>query len=91
MGWSRSSRTDKSVHSLATVVGLKMEVRPESFDSDPEGAELAAAINAHLPPEVCGRGVGWGGGGCRPWRATVLAAVLQHTCTALLRALGAVL
>ncbi|KAL4422713.1 hypothetical protein ABPG75_008910 [Micractinium tetrahymenae] len=52
VGWSRSSRTDKSVHSLATVVGLKMEVQPESFDSDPEGSELAAAINAHLPPEV---------------------------------------
>lgn len=53
VSWSRSSRTDKSVHSLATVVGLKMEVQPDSFNSDPEGAELAAAINAHLPPEVC--------------------------------------
>ncbi|KAL4448956.1 hypothetical protein ABPG77_007673 [Micractinium sp. CCAP 211/92] len=52
VSWSRSSRTDKSVHSLATVVGLKMEVQPDSFNSDPEGAELAAAINAHLPPEV---------------------------------------
>lgn len=27
VGWSRSSRTDKSVHSVATVVGLRMEVR----------------------------------------------------------------
>lgn len=52
VGWSRSSRTDKSVHSLATVVGLKMEVQPGSFDDDPEGIALAAAVNAHLPPEV---------------------------------------
>ena len=54
MSWSRSSRTDKSVHSLATVVGLKMEVEPEAFEADPEGQQLAAAINAHLPPEVGG-------------------------------------
>ncbi|PRW32888.1 tRNA pseudouridine synthase [Chlorella sorokiniana] len=52
VSWSRSSRTDKSVHSLATVVAMKMEVEPESFDTDPEGQALAAAINASLPPEV---------------------------------------
>eukprot|EP00887_Chlorella_sp_A99_P000194 scaffold13.g194.t1 len=50
--WSRSSRTDKSVHSLSTVVACKLEVDPASFDGDPEGLLLAARINAHLPPEV---------------------------------------
>ena len=29
-----------------------MEVEPSSFDTDPEGQALAAAINASLPPEV---------------------------------------
>jgi hypothetical protein len=40
------------VHSLATVVALKMEVAAEAWEGDPEGLGLAAAINAHLPPEV---------------------------------------
>ena len=63
ISWSRSSRTDKSVHSLATVVAMKMEVEdPNCFEADPEGQQLAAAINAHLPPEVCVC-VGGGGGG----------------------------
>ncbi|PSC73076.1 tRNA pseudouridine synthase [Micractinium conductrix] len=52
VGWSRSSRTDKSVHSLSTVIGMKMEVPVEAFDADPEGQELAAVVNSHLPPEV---------------------------------------
>lgn len=34
-----------------------MEVEPSSFETDPEGQALAAAINASLPPEV-GRGLG---------------------------------
>ncbi|KAI3430436.1 hypothetical protein D9Q98_005031 [Chlorella vulgaris] len=52
VAWSRSSRTDKSVHSVATVVGMKMEVDLAAFEADPEGQQLTAAINAHLPPEV---------------------------------------
>ncbi|KAK9814106.1 hypothetical protein WJX72_000771 [[Myrmecia] bisecta] len=51
-GWSRSSRTDKGVHSLASVVALKMECREDVFDGDPEGSSLAAAINEHLPAEI---------------------------------------
>lgn len=30
----------------------QMEVEPSTFDTDPEGQALAAAINANLPPEV---------------------------------------
>ena len=30
----------------------QMEVEPATFDTDPEGQALAAAINANLPPEV---------------------------------------
>jgi tRNA pseudouridine38-40 synthase len=52
LGWSRSSRTDKSVHSLATVVAMKMECDPEAFESDPAGIKLAATINSHLPPQI---------------------------------------
>jgi tRNA pseudouridine38-40 synthase len=52
LGWSRSSRTDKSVHSLATIVAMKMECDPEAFESDPAGINLAATINSHLPPQI---------------------------------------
>lgn len=47
--WSRSSRTDKGVHALATVVAFKMLVDPAHHDKDPEGVELACRINEHLP------------------------------------------
>lgn len=50
--WTRSSRTDKQVHSLATVISTKLECNPDSFEADPEGTAYAAAINATLPPEV---------------------------------------
>lgn len=45
VSWTRSSRTDKGVHSVATVVSLKMHCRDESWQDDPEGLEYAAAIN----------------------------------------------
>ena len=31
---------------------MKLECNPDSFIADPEGHQLAAAINQHLPPEV---------------------------------------
>ena len=82
---SRSSRTDKGVHSLSTVrfaltlscsfwahkqpyspaeclseklllgvqvIGLKLEVSRDCFETDPEGVELAQSINEHLPSQV---------------------------------------
>lgn len=52
LGWSRSSRTDKSVHSLATVVSMKMECNVSSFEHDPCGIGIANAINSHLPPSI---------------------------------------
>lgn len=54
VGWSRASRTDKGVHSLASVVALKMLV-PESggtFVADPEGIQIASSINKHLPNNI---------------------------------------
>ncbi|CAI7856231.1 unnamed protein product [Closterium sp. NIES-53] len=59
IGWSRSSRTDKGVHSVATVVSVKLEL-PESLfqkGQDPQeeeraGLAAADAINAHLPPSI---------------------------------------
>lgn len=50
--WSRSSRTDKSVHSLSTVVSLKLECDPNSFEQDPENMELVKGINMHLPASI---------------------------------------
>lgn len=50
--WSRSSRTDKGVSSLATVVSLRMELDPAAWDADVEGRAVADALNAHLPPTV---------------------------------------
>lgn len=31
--WSRSSRTDKGVHSLATVIGLRVLMQDEDYDT----------------------------------------------------------
>ena len=50
--WSRSSRTDKGVSSLATVVSARLEVDPGDWDTDPEGTRIAANINRHLPTHV---------------------------------------
>eukprot|EP00775_Hariotina_reticulata_P003564 gene3564-3832_t len=50
--WTRSSRTDKGVHSLGTVIGLRVLVRDEDYDADPEGIRYARLINQHLPDDV---------------------------------------
>lgn len=50
VSWTRSSRTDKGVHSVATVVSLKMHCNDESWLSDPEGLQYAEAINRYHPP-----------------------------------------
>ncbi|GAQ83532.1 Pseudouridylate synthase [Klebsormidium nitens] len=52
IGWNRSSRTDKGVHALASVVSFKMEVPAEVFAHDPDGLSLADRVNAHLPPSI---------------------------------------
>ena len=52
IGWSRSSRTDKRVHSLSTVISMKMECDAAVFSSHPDGLPLVEAINEHLPPEI---------------------------------------
>lgn len=48
---TRSSRTDKNVHSISTVIGMRYECKADTFKTDPEGIELVQAINANLPPE----------------------------------------
>lgn len=50
--WSRSSRTDKSVHSLSTVISMKLECDPNSFVSDPENKALVSSINRHLSDSI---------------------------------------
>ncbi|XP_068641185.1 putative tRNA pseudouridine synthase [Aristolochia californica] len=52
IGWARSSRTDKGVHSLATVISLKMEIPENAWEADPCGIALANCINSYLPKNV---------------------------------------
>lgn len=52
IGWARSSRTDKGVHSLATMISLKMEIPQNAWMDDPNGIVLADHINAHLPKDI---------------------------------------
>uniref|UniRef100_A0A383VE63 Pseudouridine synthase I TruA alpha/beta domain-containing protein n=1 Tax=Tetradesmus obliquus TaxID=3088 RepID=A0A383VE63_TETOB len=50
--WTRSSRTDKGVHSLCTVIGLRILMDDTTYHEDPEGICYARAINQHLPEDV---------------------------------------
>lgn len=52
VGWKRSSRTDKGVHSLATVITMKMEIPDGAWEEDPDGIALADVINGHLPYNI---------------------------------------
>ncbi|XP_020700426.1 putative tRNA pseudouridine synthase isoform X1 [Dendrobium catenatum] len=50
--WARSSRTDKGVHSLATIITLKMEIPEDAWKNDPNGTLLASYVNYHLPSNI---------------------------------------
>ncbi|XP_034688518.1 putative tRNA pseudouridine synthase isoform X3 [Vitis riparia] len=52
IGWDRSSRTDKGVHSLATMISLKMEIPANAWKEDPNGIALANYVNFHLPNNI---------------------------------------
>ncbi|KAH7425692.1 hypothetical protein KP509_11G066600 [Ceratopteris richardii] len=52
IGWMRSSRTDKGVHSLSTVITMKLEINPETWRSGDGGIELADRINQYLPRTI---------------------------------------
>ncbi|EOA26938.1 hypothetical protein CARUB_v10023036mg [Capsella rubella] len=52
IGWARSSRTDKGVHSLATSISLKMEIPETAWKDDPQGIVLAKCISKHLPENI---------------------------------------
>ncbi|KAF3454829.1 hypothetical protein FNV43_RR05277 [Rhamnella rubrinervis] len=52
VAWARSSRTDKGVHSLATMISLKMEIPVNAWIGDPNGIALANHINSHLPDNI---------------------------------------
>ncbi|XP_020273165.1 putative tRNA pseudouridine synthase [Asparagus officinalis] len=52
IGWARSSRTDKGVHSLATMISLKMEIPEHAWQEDPNGIALASYVNMNLPKNV---------------------------------------
>ncbi|CAH2060044.1 unnamed protein product [Thlaspi arvense] len=52
IGWARSSRTDKGVHSLATTISLKMEIPETAWKDDPHGTLLAKCISKHLPENI---------------------------------------
>ncbi|KAK1272266.1 putative tRNA pseudouridine synthase [Acorus gramineus] len=52
IGWARSSRTDKGVHSLATMISLKMEIPENAWKEDPCGIVLANRVNYFLPDNI---------------------------------------
>lgn len=52
IAWARSSRTDKGVHSLATMISLKMEIPEDAWKEDPNGGALAKCINSYLPENI---------------------------------------
>lgn len=52
ISWTRSSRTDKGVHSLCTVISMKMEVPEAAWVNDMDGFALADNINFHLSPFI---------------------------------------
>ncbi|XP_020972515.1 putative tRNA pseudouridine synthase [Arachis ipaensis] len=52
IAWARSSRTDKGVHSLATMISFKMEIPENPWDEDPYGFLLADYINYYLPRDI---------------------------------------
>ncbi|KAF6174048.1 hypothetical protein GIB67_020230 [Kingdonia uniflora] len=52
IGWTRSSRTDKGVHSLATMISLKMEIPETAWKEDPFGTAFANYVNYYLPNNV---------------------------------------
>ncbi|KAM0953767.1 putative tRNA pseudouridine(38-40) synthase [Dioscorea sansibarensis] len=52
IGWARSSRTDKGVHSLATTISLKLEIPSHAWEDDPAGTLLASYVNSNLPRNI---------------------------------------
>lgn len=52
INWARSSRTDKGVHSLATMIAFKMEIPEFAWNNDPNGFALAGYVNSHLPENI---------------------------------------
>ncbi|KAH6814491.1 Pseudouridine synthase family protein [Perilla frutescens var. frutescens] len=52
ISWARSSRTDKGVHSLATMIAFKMEIPDFAWNNDPNGFALARYVNAYLPENI---------------------------------------
>ncbi|CAI0399567.1 unnamed protein product [Linum tenue] len=52
IGWARSSRTDKGVHSLATTISMKLEIPENAWKEDPYGIVLARTVNSNLPDSI---------------------------------------
>lgn len=52
LGWTRSSRTDRGVSSLATVVTARLEVDAAWFSPGAGAEALLGRVNAALPPAV---------------------------------------
>lgn len=46
--WSRSSRTDKGVHSLATVIGLRILMDEEDYLTGPAAARVLFVVKRVL-------------------------------------------
>ena len=51
--WTRSSRTDKSVHALAAVVAFNSHCKADAWADDPEGIAYAEAVNRGATSVLC--------------------------------------
>lgn len=45
--------TTTHTHRVPQVIGVRLVLKEAAFVGDPEGLAVAAAINAHLPPDIC--------------------------------------
>lgn len=52
MGWATSSLIHEEVHSLSTMISLKMEIPENAWVDDPKGVALADIVNTHLPKNI---------------------------------------
>ncbi|KAI3678564.1 hypothetical protein L6452_37860 [Arctium lappa] len=52
MGWATSSLIHEEVHSLSTMISLKMEIPENAWIDDPKGVALADIVNTHLPENI---------------------------------------
>ncbi|KAL4558428.1 hypothetical protein LXL04_036628 [Taraxacum kok-saghyz] len=52
IAWATSSQFDDEIHSLSTMISLKMEIPEYAWINDPNGTLLADTVNTYLPKNI---------------------------------------